>query len=424
MKKIFLALIVVLISCKTEKSIKADYVIKNVHILPIYKDTILKNKTIAISNDSIVFIGEDHNVFSKNAQVIDGNNKYVLPGLSDMHVHFPKENIERNLLMYLLNGVTNLRSMEGDFKHLDLKEKIKTDSILAPKILYASPRIVTSDSLGKQKIDSLVSLYENSGFDFVKVVHVANNKDFIHLLNAGKKYGITLNGHAPRNVDFNHVVNATNYTSVEHLGGYEATFENTEKFDSLVAKTLKNNIYSTATLDFYNNFSRPLSELSKQNGLEYLPNEKKQWIEAQEKFESSKEENELLQAREKAKQMILQKQKVTKALFDKGVLLLIGPDASGAFGIPGFSVLNEMKLHAEAGISNYEVLKIATYNNAKYLNRLNEQGTVEVGKKADLILADGNPQENLEYLKNISYVFVNGKPFAKTEILSKLEEFK
>lgn len=427
MKKLtFLTILLLTFSCVKKQQIEADYVITNANIIPILKDTVLKNKTLAINDNKIVFIGENNADFTGNPQKIDAKNGYILPGLSDMHVHFPKDglqNIERNLLLFLANGVTNIRSMEGDFEHLKLKEKIKNGGVLAPAIQYGSPRVISAEKLGEQKIDSFVALYKKSGFDFIKVVHLKGNEDFDFLLKAGKKHQITLNGHAPANVDFNNVVNAKNYTSVEHLGGYEKAFSNAEKFKEYVTKSKENNIYSVATLDYFTPFLYTSEELLQRNGLQYLPKEKENWTAFFTKVTKEKSDEEIAKLKERTQKTMSHKQTVTKALFDSGVQLLIGPDASGPFGVAGFNVANEMKLHTDAGISNYDVLKIATLNRAKYQQK-EKEGTVKVGNKADIILVDKNPLENIENLTTVSLVFVNGKPVKTTEILKKLATYK
>lgn len=427
MKKLtILTILLVAFSCAKKESIKADYVITNANIIPISKDTVLQNKTLAIANNKIVFIGDNGVDFTGNPEKINAKNGYVLPGLSDMHVHFPKDgqkNIERNLLMYLANGVTNLRSMEGDFEHLKLKAKIEEEDLLAPSIQYASPRIVNTQKLGEKAIDSLVALYKNSGFDFVKVVHVHDNEDFELLLKAGEKYDITLNGHAPRNVNFNKVVNAKNFTSVEHLGGYEPVFTDKEKFTEYIEKSKENNIYSCATLDYFTPLLFSSKELLQRKGLEFLKKETENWTNFITKIEKEKTTKELQQIKEHSLKRLINKQKITKTLFDNGIQLLIGPDASGPFGVAGFNVVNEMKLHTDAGISNYDVLKIATLNRANYQQKENE-GTVEVGNKADIILVAKNPLENIENLQSVSLVFVNGKPKKTAEILNILKDYK
>lgn len=425
-KQILLASLFITFSCTKKEQIKADYVITNTNIIPVSKDTVLRNKTLAINNNKIVFIGENEVDFTGNPQKIDAKNGYILPGLSDMHVHFPKDgqkNIERNLLMYLANGVTNLRSMEGDFEHLKLKVKIEKGGLLAPAIQYASPRIISAQKLGKKTIDSLVSLYKNSGFDFIKVVHVKDNEDFDLLLKAGKTHNITLNGHAPTNVDFSNVVNAKNYTSVEHLNGYEQAFSNKEKFNEYIAKSKENNIYSCATLDYSTPLMYSLEDLLKRDGLEFLRKETENWTNFFLKMKKEKSSQEINVIRKQTQANLVKKRSITKRLFDNGIKLLIGPDASGLFGVAGFNVVNEMKLHTKAGISNYDVLKVATLNRANYQQKQNE-GTVEVGNKADIILVDKNPLENIENLKFVSLVFIDGIPKKTVEIVEALNNYK
>ncbi|MEG0760335.1 MAG: amidohydrolase family protein, partial [Chryseobacterium sp.] len=97
--------------------------------------------------------------------------------------------------------------------------------------------------------------------------------------------------------------------------------------------------------------------------------------------------------------------KVTKRLNDEGVKLLLSPDSSSKFIVPGFGMLEEMKLYKKTNISNLDILKSATTNFAFLFN--GNYGTIEMGKNADFILLSQNPLQNLNALENIEAVFYN-----------------
>src|SRR4030095_13756293 len=84
-------------------------------------------------------------------------------------------------------------------------------------------------------------------------------------------------------------------------------------------------------------------------------------------------------------------QKITKSFRDAGVRLLAGTDAMNPSVVPGFSLHDELQELVAAGLTPYEALKAATANPAEFLKANKEFGTVTEGKRADLILVDGNP---------------------------------
>ncbi|MBK6523525.1 MAG: amidohydrolase family protein [Sphingobacteriaceae bacterium] len=79
------------------------------------------------------------------------------------------------------------------------------------------------------------------------------------------------------------------------------------------------------------------------------------------------------------------------------------------FNVPGYAMLEEMKLYRDAGISNYDILKISTLNAANFFNESKKWGTVESGKDATLILLDKNPLENIENISSVSTTMIKGK---------------
>ena len=108
--------------------------------------------------------------------------------------------------------------------------------------------------------------------------------------------------------------------------------------------------------------------------------------------------------------------KIIKKLHEAGVSIICGTDAGIGVTVPGFSIHNELAFYKEAGLSNFEVLKTATINASKTHDIMNNMGTIEVGKVANLILVDKNPLLELSTLKNPSAVFIKGRKLDK-EIL-------
>ena len=107
-----------------------------------------------------------------------------------------------------------------------------------------------------------------------------------------------------------------------------------------------------------------------------------------------------------------------KQMADENVLLLLSAD-DGPFNVPGFSMAEEMKLYSKAGLSNYQILKCATLNAALYFKTEKNNGSVEVGKRANLVLLKANPLDNIDNIKLVEGTILNGKYYSQAQLLEK-----
>ena len=150
-----------------------------------------------------------------------------------------------------------------------------------------------------------------------------------------------------------------------------------------------------------------ISSLKKRNGLQYMPDSTiARWDKEITKDQAEIGEKKLKEQREHYTKYRLVKNKILVSLTKNGAPLLIGPDAGGAYAVPGFAIQEEMKHHANAGLTNYQVLCLATINAARYMNNGNS-GFVEKGKEANLILLGANPLLDLNNLNSVEGVFIN-----------------
>src|SRR5690606_27842913 len=128
------SLLLMIISCNSQKNISTtsgDIVIHSVNVIPMDEEKIIPNQTVVIRNGKIETIVPTTSIQFENATVIDGNGKYLLPGLTEMHAHVPPSgNMDESkevLLLFVANGVTNIRGMLGHPNHLELRTMIKHD---------------------------------------------------------------------------------------------------------------------------------------------------------------------------------------------------------------------------------------------------------------------------------------------------------
>ncbi len=429
-RNILIAISIFAIACAAPKNISSvsqenkidsiDLVITNISVIPMDRDTTLINQTVWISDGKIVNIGKNELLSAK--KTIDGTGKYLMPGLADMHVHLPDyhpnslENLNRYFSLNLAAGVTTLRSMRGKPSHIALAKKIKNGKIIAPTIHCSAPAISSKLEIKIAQIDSLVASYKNDGYELLKILSIEDTVHFNQIVASAKKHNIKLAGHAPRNVSFD-VLLDSEYSSIEHLGGYlAAVYKGGAVLKKAVDKTIEKGIYNCPTLDWYNigYLQVPIESLKRRHGLQYMSEEKNtQWeTEMTSSFEKVDDGRKTdYQTAMAFKFMIL------KALDAGGAKLLLSPDATGAYAVPGFSMWDEMKLYQKAGLSNYSILKAATINAATYFDQEDTWGTLTKHKRADMILLRKNPLESIENISTVEGVFLNGKYFSQEELV-------
>jgi imidazolonepropionase-like amidohydrolase len=114
--------------------------------------------------------------------------------------------------------------------------------------------------------------------------------------------------------------------------------------------------------------------------------------------------------------------RILKALSDEGALILMGTDAPQQFSVPGFSLHHELPAMVAAGMTPFQVLASGTTNVARFFGTASESGTVETGKRADLLLLDANPLENVANIRQRAGVMVHGRWLPESEIQRRLEE--
>ncbi|MBA2610978.1 MAG: amidohydrolase family protein [Bacteroidetes bacterium] len=401
-------------------------ILKNVTVIPVNHDVVITNCNVYIRNEKI----EKIEAFAtkqvmKGYTVIDCSGKYLVPGLADMHAHFPDKDspikLQEYLRLNLAAGVTTLRSMRGEAGHLALRDSVILGKKIAPEI-YVSYIFPTRDTLlTKDSIEKIVVCAKSKKYDFIKYLGGINETNFNYLIESCKKNEFPIAGHAykslPRSIE-------AGFTSVEHyqplLSAYQKDSLN---FKRILEDMKVKGIAFCPTLSFYHIFSFEFPEkvLLERKGMEYVSAKvKSEWL--KEYNDALKSTKDKLKDDFKIKYLdVYQAQfakfnKLFKQAVGAGVLVLLSPD-DGIFNVPGFGMYEEMKLYKNAGLSNYQILKCATLNAAIYFKQQKQWGSVEVGKKANLLLLNANPLENIENIKQVEGTLLNGKYYSQKELL-------
>lgn len=481
----FTALIFILPLCakSQEKDVDKILVVTNVTIIDTKGSLPKAHMTVMIINNVITNIGEKNKIkIPKGAFVVDASNKFIIPGLWDMHVHDvcdSKWGKSVFMPMYIANGVTGVRDMGGPnsgvpdtvFKR---REEIKEGKLLAPRIVAAGyfimgdvrgPREairVSNDSDGRHAVDFI----KNAGADFVKVKELVPREAYFAIADEARKQTIPLVGHVPFSIDAVEAVNA-GQKSIEHLDGIwftcstEGNQLRQDAFDSELkmfqgksaqSATFQKIIYALDTaMKTYSEqkadsaFTRFVSlntfvcptltasqALANSGDTTFQNDDRLKYIPASIAHGWDPKLNGRLQQLSSNDFVLLQNNfqkslQLVKTMKNAGIKLLAGTDTSPKassipYLFPGFTLLDELQLYVRAGLTPLEALQTATLNPAKFLDLEKECGTVEIDKRADLVLLEANPLDDIGNITKINAVIVNGRFINKDQLQKMLED--
>lgn len=458
MNKTILILIFILFSSVAASAQTAAFI--NVNVIPMDKERVLQNQTVVINNGLIAVIGDAKNVkIPKGAQIIDGKGKYLIPGLMDMHVHlmsdedkFPDSLAEDELKIMIANGVTTVRFMIGTPEQLVLRARSAKGEIIAPTIYAASPHLTGKEQGNNFVVNTpeeareAVRKSKQAGYDFIKVTTFIKPEVYEAAVDEAAKQNIRVVGHADsRFVGVQRALKAKQ--QIEHLDGYmeailadnapmkgsisDIYIYNPANWDSLnyidekkiplIAKaTVEANPFVDPTQHFMKNtFGLPRSEESirAQPDFRFYPKK------VQDFYMDYMKKTRLNQVSfEQRAKWVAIKDKLIKAIYDAGGKIMTGSDTPEFLWLYGFSLHRELLAIRDAGLSNYAALEAATKNPSLFFGTLERVGTIEKGRRADLILLDANPLEDIANTQKRSGVMLKGKYYTQTEMNKWLDE--
>ena len=403
-----------------------NLVIKNINVIPITKDTILLNKSVAISNGKITAITDFKKIKTNSSTtIIDGTGKYLLPGLTEMHIHLPNPNRMDTFLTTIVSaGVTHIRAMYSDYPILEQRNIISKIKI-SPKVYY--PYLLTNQTNihSPAQFDSLYLEIKKNKYDFVKMYSMQHRADFNdtifdRLMISAKKNNVIVCGHFPNKIRLSKVL-SSGFKSIEHLAGYSSL--NPEYIEKAMEITKQYNVYNCPTLD-WDVMAYDLPYPNDYHNRLIIYNAPKRYIDSWDKsLEGVVKRNgseKILKDKQEYMPTFEKKLRILKRLNETNNLLILGGESENLFQLEGFNMHEEMVIWSNAGISNFDILKASIFNPAKFFDEDKIRGTIEIGKEANLIMLDENPILEIKNIKTINCTIINGNIFYKTDLLKKI----
>ena len=204
----------------------------DVNVVPMDRERVLSHQTVIVRDGLINEIGDTKRVkVPKDAQRIDGAGKFLIPGLTDMHVHlftddeFPDALAEDEFKIMVAYGVTTIRLMTGTPEQLVLRRKSASQEIVAPAIYAASPQFTGRKSSNAHVVTTeaearaAVAKSKQDGYDFIKVTTFLKPEVYEAIIDEAQKQNIRVVGHADsRSVGLARALKARQ--QIEHLDSY------------------------------------------------------------------------------------------------------------------------------------------------------------------------------------------------------------
>jgi imidazolonepropionase-like amidohydrolase len=389
------------------------------------------NAAVVIHDGRIVAAGPRAKVkIPKHATVVDAKGKTILPGLWDMHAHF--EQVEWGPI-YLAAGVTTVRDCGNEFEFITaVRDAVAQGRGLGPRLLLAG--IVDGSStytIGVERVDTpeqarmWTDRYHAAGFQQMKIYSSVKLEELKVVADEAHRLGMTVTGHIPEGLNAYQAIEA-GQDQINHIG-YVADImraplaENAKRIDRLNASA---NIdldgpearKALAFLKDHHTVVDPTIALSEfftattaKPPASFEPGVNKVAPELAEQLTDVGPPTERSAIGEKVFQKELE---IVGALHRAGIPVVAGTDQT----VPGHSLHREIELYVQAGFTPMEAIQAATIVPAHAMGLDKESGTVEKGKRGDLILVSGNPLENIHQIRNVEYVITNGTMFHTAEL--------
>lgn len=406
-----------------------DIAVTNVSVIDMTSEQIRDSHTVIVRNGRIAALGPTSAIDVPAAvEAIDGSDAYLMPGLADMHVH--TSGIPLAYSLFLANGITTIRETGGMAKYLGWSRGVEEGEILGPTIYTTGPTLRGSSSEEpRSNLDAVLTTAEEirtevanqyeDGYRMLKLYDFLSAEAFHAAMEEAKARGMYTVGHVPFSVGIEGVTGA-GMDELAHVHSFHQdffkNFDPANVFDEYpieedripeivamvkaagtrvcVTLIVNQTLLDSQHLDSY--LERPMMSYELPWARPYMRSAA--WYFNKIWPETYLEETYLPWL-----------YRLTKALHDAGVMLVLGTDSGVTGLVHGFSTQDELSLLVKAGLSPYEALLTGTRNAAIASGDGDDWGTIEVGKRADMILLADNPLADIRNAQRILGVVKAGQ---------------
>ena len=420
--------------------------ITGVSVIDVVQGRVVPNQTVVIQGRRIAAIGARASVRTpRDARVVSGRGRFLMPGLWDMHVHTPGPGSDSLLPVYIAYGVTGVRDMGADLDVLrEHRARIARGEAIGPRIVMAGPILdgplgvpmppahqrfrieVTDTARARALVDSLAS----RGADFIKVHERLAPQVHRAIADQARKRGLPFAGHVPTAVgpratallgqrSIEHLVNVpftctdAEAEALRPRSGLERLFGGcaADNVEVTMRQFLQSGTWHVPTLVVQRRIVVGPDGVRGDPGLRHVPAVVRALLREVGPLDLPAPRGDV---RVRLERLLAKRIEQVAAMHRARVRLLVGTDAPGV--APGWSVHEEMRLLVTAGLTPLDAIRAATISPARYLGATDSLGTVAPGRVADLILLDANPLEDIRNTRRIRVVIANGRWFERRQL--------
>lgn len=433
----------------------ADLLIRDVHVVDVRSGRVLRDRTVRIEGGEIVRVAGAKDIDgSRDVRTLDGADGYLIPGLWDMHAHLRAAGLPPRLttdwLMPLLvaHGVTGVRDMNSACDGAsdgpvcldtmrDWQRAVETGALLGPRLLALSSFQLDPPwdyQVTEEQARGAARMLAERDLDFIKVYDRLERDAFFWLMDASRGLDIEVAGHVPLRVHSGEASRA-GFRSIEHgrallfdcYPGAEAFRDTTrtktpststlramvDEHDPARCRALFDTLVRNDTWYVPTHVTRRMDAFADDSSFRHDP--RNRYVPAPLLEAWNRDADEMVAhdpspaGRAAFRDFYLKGLEVTGAAHRAGVGVLVGTDGGDTFVYPGSSLHDELGELVKAGLSPADALRAATWKAAEFLGLTDCHGSVEVGKRADLVLLEANPLESIENVRGIRAVVFGGE---------------
>jgi len=394
----------------------------DVTVIPMDRDVELPHQTVVVADGRIRAIGSVAAVEVPNgAMKIDGRGLWLMPGLTDAHVHVesPEE-----LRLYLVNGVTSVFNLHGSPAHLEWRRQVEEGALSGAAVITSGPIFARRSS--REEAIREVDAQAAAGYEAVKVYNEVGRAEYDLLAAEANAKGLLVVGHVPREPGFEAALRAGQsivhaeeliYTALNPTGDDSAAPPiDRARIPGTVQAIAHAGIFVTPTLSMYRDILRQANDIPG-----YLRRAEAVWLAPWARARLEPGVNRYAgrfsaeELRRMAEGLEVQRELV-RALHDAGVPLLAGTDSTQIGPVAGVSLHEELDELVASGLSPYDALRTATVNARRHLGAERVGGIVQEGARADLILLAGDPRRDIANVRRIEGVVAKGRWYDKRQL--------
>lgn len=392
----------------------------NVQVLTMTTNERLPDQVVLVRDGRIEAIGPAGTIeIPEGAERIDGMGGTLIPGLIDLHVHLE---YPTDFDLYLANGVTTVLNLNGFSRVLGWREAIREGSLAGPRIRTCGPSLYDIET--NDQAAAAVRTQAAEGYDCIKIYGGISRDAFGALVSEASERNLLSIAHIPRNLTWQDVLEAAP-DAIAHAEEFLYSPIEEGDVERIVSGLRENDIAVISTLSNYDLIGRQVADLESlfdRGTIEYYPPvERRLWTRPRNRYVRSISESKL----PKIRWLLTFQKDLVRDLHQSGGRVLMGTDAGGPpFTVPGFSAIDEVEMLVDAGLTPFEALAASTREAAAFLGLQAEIGTIERGKRADLVLLAANPLTDISNLRLRRGVVANGRWYSRGDLHGRLDRIR